>query len=121
MTLEDELVACQRYYEKSFGLSTTPGTSSGGTYHLANAWGANSVIGNSVRFSVTKRVAPTMTFYDDTGTAGQTRAIIGGSAVYTAISAGTIQKSEFDTSLSPTVTAGSCILTYYAWVASAEI
>jgi hypothetical protein len=59
-----ELSLCQRYYEKSYNLSTDPGT--------ATDVGAITVISIDLgcpgcQFKVEKRVSPTITIYDDGG------------------------------------------------------
>tara|TARA_R100001129_G_scaffold80622_1_gene54837 strand:- start:91 stop:1212 length:1122 start_codon:yes stop_codon:yes gene_type:complete len=66
---------CQRYYEKSYNQGTTPGTSthlgsrSTGGNQAANTTGE---IGGYFPFIVTKRAAPTMTIYDQSGNSGKT-------------------------------------------------
>jgi len=66
---------CQRYYEKSYNQGTAPGTSthlgsrSTGGNQAANTTGE---IGGYFPFIVTKRAAPTMTIYDQSGNSGKT-------------------------------------------------
>jgi hypothetical protein len=62
---------CQRYYEKSYNLTTAPGSATsvgvfGGT--LSTDGGTN-VVGH-IAFSVAKRTAPTITAYDGNGVVG---------------------------------------------------
>jgi hypothetical protein len=68
-----ELMACQRYYEKSYDIETKPGTASadsGVPQHYGSTDGSgNIVMTNS--FKVTKRAIPTTTFYTISGTSGQ--------------------------------------------------
>jgi hypothetical protein len=70
-----ELINCQRYFEKSYDLATLPGT--GGTPNGYTQTFANNgvttagYIGCSERFKVEKRAAPTMTSYDWSGNAGK--------------------------------------------------
>ena len=67
-----ELMLCQRYYEKSYDQGTAPGTASvvgGFTYLPANTNSASSMyVGVTVKFSVEKRAAPTIRFWDWAGT-----------------------------------------------------
>ena len=66
---------CQRYYEKSYNQGTAPGTSthlgsrSTGGNQAANTTGE---IGGYFPFIVTKRAAPSMTIYDQSGNSGKT-------------------------------------------------
>jgi hypothetical protein len=66
---------CQRYYEKSYNQSTTPGTSthlgsrSTGGNQAANTTGE---VAGYFPFTITKRSAPTMTIYDQSGNSGKT-------------------------------------------------
>jgi hypothetical protein len=66
----EDLALCQRYYEKSYDISTVPATSTT-TNRISlpfNVSGSN-VVG-WIPYHVTKRVAPTVIFYTFTGTAG---------------------------------------------------
>jgi hypothetical protein len=68
-----ELALCQRYYEKSFAQGTAPVDNGGyqGSFLLAGNSNGSSFIGN-VTWKVTKRAAPSATFYrPDSGTGGQ--------------------------------------------------
>jgi hypothetical protein len=80
-TLQGELDACMRYYEKSYDQGVNPATSTfTGIY-----WGAGSAASATtsylnvpLRFAVTKRTAPSITFYDAVGNANQcTRSTLG--------------------------------------------
>jgi hypothetical protein len=62
-----ELALCQRYYEKSYLLSTVVGSNSTqGLHQGINATDGNQVTG--LRFMVAKRDAPTVTIWSKTGT-----------------------------------------------------
>jgi hypothetical protein len=66
----DELRMCQRYYEKSYEQSVTPGTATGSGYSLSlnNAdQASNKYICAVDKFAVVKRAAPTMRFWDIAG------------------------------------------------------
>jgi hypothetical protein len=69
-----ELQLCMRYYEKSYEIGTVPGTA---TYLGSVVVGGGStgsttsfIGGNSQRFTVPKRTAPTVTVYDPAGNSG---------------------------------------------------
>ena len=71
----DELAKCQRYYEKSYNQGTAPGASthlgsrSSGGNQAANTTGE---IGGYFPFIVTKRTAPSVTIWDQSGNQGKT-------------------------------------------------
>ncbi len=69
---ETELAQCQRYYEKSYNIETSPATNTalGLQRFTAVQIGVTSVITGTVPFKVTKRAAPTITLYTQTGTSG---------------------------------------------------
>jgi hypothetical protein len=74
--LGTELALCQRYYEKSYDLDTTPGTATdtglvGGqcVYYFSTTGYA--VPAPAVTYRVTKRGTPQLTFWNRSGTAGQ--------------------------------------------------
>jgi hypothetical protein len=69
-----ELAMCQRYYEKSYQLTTAPGTADQtGSYGLCV--GTNTVAANYFTYApvlkVTKRTTPTITLYDFAGNSGK--------------------------------------------------
>lgn len=61
-TLASELVECQRFYEKSYDVGTTPGTVTTTGSERFRANGTNHL--QQVIYRVTKRVAPTVTYYN---------------------------------------------------------
>lgn len=71
-TLQDELILAQRYYEKSYGLSTVPGTVtlSGAVYDTMHASTNTNIC--TAEFKTRKRGAPTITMYStNSGTAAR--------------------------------------------------
>jgi hypothetical protein len=67
----NELRLCQRYFEKTYDLTTAPGTNTGSSRWWFN--GTNDNGGNGyfpIYFKVIKRADPTITFYQVGGTAG---------------------------------------------------
>lgn len=70
-TLQQELAMCQRYYEKSYQLSDAPAASTNvGTHGIRGITGAPWLIS---KFSVEKRVAPSITYYDWVGNINKVR------------------------------------------------
>ena len=63
-SLAKSMADCQRYYEKSYDLATAPGTitTNGGSF-IYTALPAPASGGTTVKYSVTKRATPTVTFY----------------------------------------------------------
>jgi hypothetical protein len=62
---DDELAACQRYWEKSYAYGTSPGTATGlgMMYQLQSGIANNSTAYTTAFFRVSKRAAPTITIY----------------------------------------------------------
>lgn len=72
-SIQHELELCQRYYEKSYDLGTTPGTAST-TNGFISSRAISSDIDINVPFKVRKRAVPSVTNYNPvTGTAGEAR------------------------------------------------
>lgn len=67
----EELELCQRYYEKSYSIEDTPGSSTyDGIYNVSFSANGNSDSVVSIRFKVEKRTSPTLTGYTNSGTVG---------------------------------------------------
>ncbi len=69
-----ELANCQRYYEKSYDIGTVPATAtgSGAVYSSGSNGGlTTSFLSDGKGFIVSKRAAPTMTIYDQSGNSGK--------------------------------------------------
>jgi hypothetical protein len=113
---DDEIRLCQRYYEKSYDLTTTIGTNTdtgtkGGLAYASNA------IGSPFLWATKKRAAPTVTLYSKTGTSGKWT-VPGGSDT-AAASASSPGESGFLVVLSSGLTVGG--LVYGHWVADARL
>jgi hypothetical protein len=68
-TIPGELAACQRYYEKSYEIETTPGTATQvGMSLLQLPTASTGNIRFITPFKVTKRTAPSIALYDGAGT-----------------------------------------------------
>lgn len=67
-TIQEELILCQRYFEKSFNAAIAPaqnvGANTGEYYFTANGVGAVGDSSSSVPFLVPKRIAPTMVSFN---------------------------------------------------------
>lgn len=72
-SFNDELMACQRYYEKSYNLGDAPGTATttNAVTYAASGTGFNEQ--DICSFSVTKRNTPTVIFYSSSGAANNMR------------------------------------------------
>ena len=67
----EELSLCQRYYEKSYSIEDTPGSSTyEGINNVSVSANGNSDSVVSIRFKVEKRTSPTVTGYTNSGTVG---------------------------------------------------
>jgi len=130
-TFADELARCQRYYEKSFSQGTAPaiGVSGDGANNDIGSisYTADNVRTPSVRYSVAKRAAATVTQYHPGGygthgTNNKPAVYIGGA--WTSPSAVYVQSQESFFFMDITITgasAGSGYLTSLGWTADAEL
>jgi hypothetical protein len=74
-TLAGELVACQRYYQKSYNQATAPATNT--TDGLVGTWATAVDRMLGIRYPVVMRVAPTVTIYSSNGTSGKVTTFAG--------------------------------------------
>jgi hypothetical protein len=71
-TLQGELAACQRYYQKSYDQATAPGSAVVlGWVDIIVGTNTTSTLRANVRFPVQMRGLPTMTLYDSLGASGK--------------------------------------------------
>jgi hypothetical protein len=122
-TIQGELAACQRYYEKSINLATTPGTTSTGEWWFPNGTIANGETYHLINFAVTKRTDPTVTTYSYSGTSGRAANDSGtnygadSANVWRAYETYAIVKNNSGSSMTVT----SVRWVYCNWTASAEL
>lgn len=114
-SFEEELRACQRYYEKSYDYTVAPGaaTLNGGVYFQTPTAGTGSMYA-PVHYSVEKRTSVAPTLYDDTGASG--KVFKGASGKASAIAGQ--GSSGFN---GGTDDATSSSLLGFSWTASAEL
>jgi hypothetical protein len=116
----NELRMCQRYYEKSYNISTVPGTApmDTGSSNL-NPGTVGSAEYTSLLFKVPKRTTPTITIYNDnTGASGQIRVFNGsGFAGHFSTNIDLISENSYRIAVSRT----NDTLFIFHWVSSAEL
>ena len=69
-TIQGELAACQRYFEKSYELTTAPATNTTAGIAMgpmATVSGSNNI--NTISYKVAKRISPTIKIYTPSGSA----------------------------------------------------
>lgn len=111
----EELLLCQRYYEKSYDMATAPGTATTTGAIAFKAHTTGHIQG--LPFKVQKRTAPVMTFYNPNSGASGTWRDVGGSTDKTA-TADLTGESNCRVTLTSSVD-GNSMLGHY--VASAEL
>jgi hypothetical protein len=83
-SIQGELAACQRYYEKSYNLDVAPGTDTAIGLHMLPPYNlSNDLSAYNVNFQVEKRAAPTVALYAQNGTINRVNIIDG--AVLTSV------------------------------------
>ena len=118
-----ELASCQYFYEKSYDLTINPGTS---TVTGLAAWpcygvdsGGDNVL-TAVSYKVSKRAAPTITYYDAAGNSGKVSTYIGTFARTDNTTAGAITSGISSFTNQVTVPHLATALSYQ-WTADARI
>ncbi|ANY70406.1 hypothetical protein BBD42_30850 [Paenibacillus sp. BIHB 4019] len=112
----DELALCQRYYEKSYSVSAVPGSAT----LIGMVMGGNGLSTTDVRgtsFKVSKRTAPTVTLYSQTGNVSRMTAN-GGTDTANAVASYVGTEGFLIVSSTGLSTAGYY---YYHYIADAEL
>ena len=114
-----ELMLCQRYYEKSYGLAITPGTGLGtGFSGMTTSSAATAESSSGITFRVSKRADPNMTIYNAvTGSSGSVYRVSDAASV-TVSSVNYIGQNQVG---SIVLASGNQNTYYYHWVASIEL
>jgi hypothetical protein len=117
-----ELALCQRYYEKSYSINVAPGTNTS----LGSAWimgssNGGADIGASVKFSVPKRAAPTMSFWTNAGSSGNWSYERSGASGTVTATATAIGESSVLIEANDIGANYTSALAFGHWVASAEL
>lgn len=75
-----ELMMCQRYYEKSYPIATVPGASSitAGMSWLVNGYSSSIYVLCTTTFKATKRTSATIAYWDAAGNSLRTTSLTGG-------------------------------------------
>jgi hypothetical protein len=118
-----ELILCQRYFEKTYDISTALGTAttSGQTISSGTVGGlSTSFIEGGAVFKVTKRTTPTITAWDPSGNSGKcTRTYSGNSSsANQAFGAGNLGMTGFSYNSSGTANAN---VMCFQWISEAEL
>jgi len=117
--IQQELILCQRYYEKSYAVETAAGTATSTNAFAVTAaqTGATSVDGSHVFFKVEKRGQPLITLYDLAGVAGKLQwYATSGTATSRNSGSGAVGTKSF----SPNQTIAVELLCYGHWTADAS-
>jgi hypothetical protein len=120
-SFEDDLLECQRYYEKSYPLATVPGTASTGNFGI-NGFSASSAqkYVSPGMWKATKRANPDVTVYDYAGTSGKISTLDAGGTGTNNVNLAII---EFNDQGFRALGSSNGVQTGYSyhWVASAEL
>ena len=124
-TIQGELAACQRYYEKSYSQATAPANSAtvASINKLISAYATTSGRSQTLSFAVVKRVSPTMTYYRTTNASTNGRWAYYTTSWQTSTSTSNSQISQvgFSVEMAGTYTLQGCYIVDGEWVADAEL
>lgn len=114
-SIEQEIASCQRFYEKSYELTTNPGNNT--TTGICQYWGAitGNKFGGMVFYKVRKRTGANITLYDKVGNSGKVSNANGDNQT------GTIESTQGSTGFAVTTTAAGNERVLFHYVAESRI
>lgn len=122
-TVAEELMICQRYFEKSYALGTFAGAlTQNGPWQGGLASDNTGILYGGWSFKATKRTTPTLTFYTYTsGTGGQLTRSVAGGALTDVAATGFSSQSCVTFQAGGAVTAGQTAQVLFHWTAESEL
>lgn len=116
-----EFYECQRFYEKTFAVATTPAQSvSANRMGISQVKAASTAMNIWVPYKVRKRAAPIITLFNPNNTNAQIRNLIT-STDFTATTASTVVDTGFDLNGTPPVSTNVGDICSIHWTADAEL
>ena len=117
----DELIRCQRYFERSYEIGTDTGTATGlGAKMFQIASATTALYPSQQNFTTVKRAAPTMVAYSpNSGTSGKIRNASGGTDITVSSISNTSATSTGNVNFSSSSTDGHQY--HWHWTADAEL
>lgn len=120
LLIEQEIEACQRYYEKSYNLSVAPGSVSVPGIHGGRQSGTGNYVGVQA-FSTRKRTTPSMTGYrSDTGASGSWLDFNAATGITPNFTNASIPTSEYEMAVVVTAVADANFIGGH-WTADSEL
>jgi hypothetical protein len=122
-TIQGELAACQRYYEKSYNIATPPGDPNdiGSLQKMDRASNATTTGGVSVEFKVTKRGTPSVTLWPSSSSTSGSWRLQGTIVAYTVYQPAEGRFVAFCGGAASGLTTGAGYIAAGHWAASAEL
>jgi hypothetical protein len=122
-TIQGELAACQRYYEKSYNIATPPGDPNdiGSLQKMDRASNATTTAGVSVEFKVTKRGTPSVTLWPSSSSTSGSWRLQGTIVAYTVYQPAEGSFVAFCGGAASGLTTGAGYIAAGHWAASAEL
>lgn len=125
-TVAEELLACQRYYEKSYPLESPPATNSAAsnTTMVARATNATTTAVVRVEFAARKRTTPVMTFYPSDGSPTGSWTYAGTATAEAVVATNNVSERNFGINFNGTaagLTTNEAVTIAGHWTADAEL
>jgi hypothetical protein len=116
-----ELAFCQRYFETSYDLGTSPGTATTIGIQNVGFTSSGSTTAGMISFKMPKRADPTMNYYDSAGTANSTLSLYSSGFSPGHGSVGALSAGESSATMTLNQTSGNNQSVYLQFTASAEL